>query len=307
MKRVEWFAVDWGNSNLRIWCMDEHSNVVDSLFSSKGMLSLTPDQYVPTLIELLAPYLDASRQMPVLACGAIGSRQGLKEVPYRPIPCRPIEGAHTVSVSDKRISVEIVPGLSQNTPEGVMRGEESQIAGVLLHSGLDSQVICLPGTHSKWAKVRKGTVSEFRSAMTGELFHVLSTHSILRFSVESESFDLSSFDAGVALAKQSPETLTSELFTLRSQDLLNATSSSVLRSRLSGLLIGVEIAGMKDFFPDSGGCITVVGNKHLSSLYERALDAWGLSVRKVPSDVAVLEGLKHLKQDNDRLMRAHTV
>ena len=300
MIKVAWFAVDWGNSNLRIWCMDEQDNIVDCFSSDQGMLSMTPDQYEITLINILSPFLDSSRQIPVFACGAIGSRQGLKEIPYRLTPCTPLKSAQQVNVRDQRISLFIIPGLSQNNPLGIMRGEETQIGGVLSLFKSSDQILCLPGTHSKWVNISNGLVTEFRSAMTGELFSVLSMHSILKFSVQSDEFDLESFDEGVLTAKQRPAFITQALFSIRSQDLLEGSPAHCLKSRLSGLLIGIEIAGMADLFEEHEGDITVVGNQQLSSLYERALGLWQQSVKVVPSEVASLNGLIRLKERHDQ-------
>lgn len=69
----------------------------------------------------------------------------------------------------------------------VMRGEETQIFGAIsmepslqnaIHQGMPV-LIGLPGTHAKWAVVENNTITDFRTFMTGELFDVLSRHSIL--------------------------------------------------------------------------------------------------------------------------------
>jgi len=55
-----------------------------------------------------------------------------------------------------------------------MRGEETQILGVLASGGGDG-VYVLPGTHSKWAEVQGGRIVGFETFMTGEVFAVLKT------------------------------------------------------------------------------------------------------------------------------------
>jgi hypothetical protein len=50
---------------------------------------------------------------------------------------------------------------------------------------LADALVCLPGSHSKWAVVKQGGVLEsFKSFMTGEIFALLQNHSILKFSVD---------------------------------------------------------------------------------------------------------------------------
>ena len=67
-----------------------------------------------------------------------------------------------------------------------MRGEETQIAGVLCQQKAFSGVLCLPGTHSKLALSEKGQVLSFRTFMTGEIFSLLSKQSVLRHSVMND-------------------------------------------------------------------------------------------------------------------------
>ena len=61
-----------------------------------------------------------------------------------------------------------------------MRGEETQILGLLDElAGDGPHALCLPGTHSKWATVEHGRITTFHTAMTGELYAVLTQHSLL--------------------------------------------------------------------------------------------------------------------------------
>ena len=63
------------------------------------------------------------------------------------------------------------------TPD-VMRGEETQLVGAVAADEA-SVLAVLPGTHSKWARVDRGRVVDFTTYMTGELYGVLLSHSIL--------------------------------------------------------------------------------------------------------------------------------
>lgn len=49
-----------------------------------------------------------------------------------------------------------------------MRGEETQLLGLITRHKLADATVCLPGTHSKWATVKDGAVAEFKTFMTGE-------------------------------------------------------------------------------------------------------------------------------------------
>jgi len=73
---VEWIAVDWGTSNLRVWVMNAQGDVIDHLTSDQGMDSLTRDGFEPALLSLIDGYLSNDRITPVICCGMVGARQG---------------------------------------------------------------------------------------------------------------------------------------------------------------------------------------------------------------------------------------
>jgi len=63
----------------------------------------------------------------------------------------------------------IVPGVCLNGERrDVMRGEEVQIFGDLTLTERVSATVCLPGTHSKGARVEENKLTDFAMAMTGE-------------------------------------------------------------------------------------------------------------------------------------------
>ncbi|MEO8531980.1 MAG: 2-dehydro-3-deoxygalactonokinase, partial [Deltaproteobacteria bacterium] len=151
----DWIAVDWGTSSLRCWAMSADGQILAEASSDQGMGVLKPDAFEGALLALVGDWLD--RAVPVIACGMVGARQGWVEAAYRTVPATPIGLPMTrPKVNDLRLSVYIVPGLSQAKPADVMRGEETQIAGFLaLNKDFDG-VIALPGTHTKWARVIGG-------------------------------------------------------------------------------------------------------------------------------------------------------
>ena len=244
--KPDWIAVDWGTSNLRAFAMHQ-SAVIAEAVSDDGMGKLARDAFEPALIKLITPWLASDAKTPVIACGMVGSRQGWFEAPYRTTPCAALDPAALTSVpiSDPRISVSVVPGLRQNKPADVMRGEETQIAGALaLTPGFDG-VFCLPGTHSKWVHVSAGEVVSFQTFMTGEMFALLSTQSVLRHGMAGNGWDDAAFDQGLSDALSRPEKIAANLFSLRAEGLLNGLAAPQARARLSGLLIGVELAAAK--------------------------------------------------------------
>ncbi len=287
---ITWIAVDWGTSNLRAWAMGPAGPLAQAT-SDEGMGKLAPAEFEPALLRLISPWL--TRPTAVLACGMVGARQGWREAKYRATPCTPVDAAGILHVPthDPRLTFHIAPGLSQDRPADVMRGEETQVAGVLaLHPGFDG-VICHPGTHSKWVHVSAGEVVSFQTFMTGELFALLSTQSVLRHGM-AEGWDDAAFDAGVADALQSPDKFAARLFSLRAELLLHGLTPAQSRARLSGLLIGIELAGAKPYW--LGQRVMLVGAPALAASYTRALGSQGLAPETLDATACTLAGLSRL-------------
>jgi 2-dehydro-3-deoxygalactonokinase len=294
MTAPSWIAVDWGTTSLRAYAMGP-GGVLAEASSDRGMGVLAKDAFEPALLDLIGPWLAGPAD--VLACGMVGSRQGWHEAPYRTVPCTPTEAASLVPVAvrDARLRLRIVPGLKQDRPADVMRGEETQIAGLLArHPGRDG-IACLPGTHAKWADLRADTVVSFQTYMTGELFALLSQQSVLRHGLAGAAgLDGEAFDAAVSDALSRPERIGSRLFGLRAEGLIAGLSPTSARSRLSGFLIGLELAGARPYW--LGREITVIGAEALSALYARALTAQGVRPSLLTAREATLAGLAALRE-----------
>ena len=285
-----WIAVDWGTSNLRVWLMGPDGPQAHAT-SDDGMGKLQPAEFEPALLRLIDPWLTTKQT--VLACGMVGARQGWREAAYRAVPCTPVDAAAILHVptQDPRIQFHIAPGLAQDRPADVMRGEETQVAGALaLNPGFDG-VICAPGTHSKWMQVSAGEVTSFQTYMTGELFALMSTQSVLRHSM-NDGWDDASFDQGLSDALSRPDRIASKLFSLRAEFLLHGMTSAQARARLSGLLIGIELAGSKPYW--LGQKVILIGAPALAANYIRALNAQGLTAQTLDATACTLAGLSAL-------------
>lgn len=287
-----WIAVDWGTSNLRAWAMSGNGTVLAEATSDDGMGKLSREGFEPALVRLIAPWL--AERPPVVACGMVGSRQGWCEAPYRTVPCTPLDMAAQVQAptTDPRLKVSIAPGLKQTSPADVMRGEETQIAGALrLMPGYDG-VFCLPGTHSKWVHISAGEVVSFQTFMTGEMFALLSEASVLRHGMQGGGWDDAAFDTAVSDALSKPEKLGARLFSLRAEGLIAGLSPQAARARLSGLLIGTELAAAKPYW--LGQRVTLIGAEKLSAAYARALQAQGVEAQRLNATDCTLAGLASL-------------
>ena len=293
-------AADWGTSNLRIWGIDHRGHVINTINNGKGMASLIPSEFEPYLISLIESWLpkEGNAKCPIIICGMAGAKTGWKEAAYLKAPCPPINKEKIIQVEtdDQRISVSIVPGIMQTSPPDVMRGEETQIAGYLSKNPDFDGIICLPGTHTKWAHISANEIVSFKTFMTGEIFLSLSERSILKTSVQSNDFDSTSFLEAFEDTYSNPVLLSSKLFGLRAADLLENTSTKFLKSKLSGYLIGCELAGAKSYW--LGQNIIMIGNNDLCILYQKALKKLGMNATIENTQNVTLDGLKQVISDS---------
>ena len=291
MSEISWIAVDWGTSRLRVWAIGDDQTVVDVASSDMGMNGLAPGQFEGALLELVEGWLPPDDQMLVVACGMAGARQGWIEADYVVTPAPPLtsDKFQVAPVTDARLRVLIVPGLAQHEPGDVMRGEETQIAGLLnSYPGFEGAV-CMPGTHCKWVEIKAGEVVQFRTCMTGELFSLLEKQSILRHSMQSAELDLEAFNLAVTEALVTENSISADLFSLRADDLLKGVTADVSRARLSARLIASEITALRSFW--QGQKVMVLGNDQLAGLYERALTIVGADVDGADGEGLTVVGL----------------
>ena len=287
---ADWVAVDWGTSNLRYWVLSSNK-IVHYGQKPLGMLNLDQENYEETLINEVDKFLNPKKKTMILVCGMAGSRQGWVEAPYLSVPCKPpeLKDAVDVQCQDSRISVKILPGLKQNKPADIMRGEETQIKGILDKNKKFDGIICLPGTHTKWVRISAGEIISFQTFMTGELFSLLSERSVLKQSVSKSGWNEFFFKSAVDEIISDNKLLATKLFSLRGEFMLNSLDEVEARNRLSGYLIGLELSGSRPYW--LGEKVYIIGECNISLAYEVALKAQGVFVQMNKSSSS-LDGLK---------------
>lgn len=293
MSTLVWIAVDWGTSSLRIWGLDANNQIIFHQASDEGMGTLDGAAvFEATLLKYISAYLPDEVVVPVVCCGMVGAKQGWHDAGYQSLPCNPLAEQQAVAVqaTDPRLRVWIVPGLCQQHPADVMRGEETQIAGVLAHiDGPLTGMVCLPGTHSKWALCESGKVTQFATFMTGEMFALLAKQSVLRFSVADSDWHEPTFIAAVEQAFANPQCISNLLFSVRAGDVLGQSQGAYGKARLSGLLIGLELAGAKHM--QQQGVVHLVGGTDLAHTYQLAMHVIGIETQVHSGETLVLAGL----------------
>jgi 2-dehydro-3-deoxygalactonokinase len=283
-------GVDWGTSSLRAYLADARGAALDEIASATGALSLGAGEHEPFLAGVLAPWKGAHPDIPVIASGMAGARQGWIEAPYADCPAgfAEIAAAIVTAPSAALGAVRIVPGVAAPATPDVMRGEETQILGALAAIGRDDGLFVLPGTHSKWARVENGRIAGFETYMTGEVFAALKNHTVLgrMMAPPVEHAEPAGFALGVdaAAALERPGDLLHAIFMTRTFALFARVAPDQLAEYLSGLLVGAEIiAGAR-----GAKAATVIGAPALVERYVGAGERLGVSLAPAPANCATL-------------------
>ncbi|WP_424926807.1 2-dehydro-3-deoxygalactonokinase [Amaricoccus tamworthensis] len=287
---IRFVAVDWGTSSLRVWAMAADGSVLAERKSGQGMSTLDPSGFAPVLDGHLHA-LSIPAEVPVLICGMASARTGWREVAYLDLPLRLDTVPEAAVQVDEERDIRILPGAAQRVPDApdVMRGEETMLLGAVRQHGA-SGVVCMPGTHSKWATLQDGVLTRFETYMTGEVFNLFRQHSTLADFLSGTDFDETAFAAGLEAGLRQPEAVMCKVFDLRAGPLLGLVSENTIPSRLSGLLIGLEIAGAR---ASAGTDVTLIASGPLADRYHRALTLAVLNPRLIDADDAVRAGLAH--------------
>ncbi len=151
----------------------------------------------------------------------------------------------------------------------VMRGEETQLLGALRLgnlAGAGRQLVCMPGTHTKWVSVSGGVVQEFLTAPTGEIFAMLCDHSVLvRDKATPITHVAPDFERGLAEAVRHPGAFVHQIFQARSLRLDKQLSAEGAASWTSGLLIGADVGGALTMFGEENNApVLIIGDDHAS-------------------------------------------
>jgi 2-dehydro-3-deoxygalactonokinase len=283
-------AIDWGGSSLRAYRLDDNGNVLDQRRGNEGALACA-GRFGIVLSTLIAGWEDPL----VVMAGMVGARGGWIEAPYVRAPA----DASAIAAGMVRLDTSretqglarhelwCIPGIADRTNRvgDVMRGEETQIAGLLDALGPGAHTVCLPGTHSKWVRVSESAIVHVSTAMTGELYGLLRTHSILGHGMPDgeQVLDVGAFDAGLECSRDPAGGLLHDLFGVRTAALFARFPPLALSSYLSGLLIGHELQAA---LIDMPGPVHLVGSQALVERYAHALQARGIVAQRHPEALA---------------------
>lgn len=318
MARAAVIAGDWGTSNLRLFLVDEAGRSLATLPGPGAAKVDAP--FARVLASLVAGWQREHGELPIVLCGMVGSSIGWTQAPYVPCPANARQiAARCVALQQGR--VRIVPGLycmnRLNAPD-VMRGEETQILGALrLDPALrvGPQLLCLPGTHTKWVSIDNGVIFDFLTAPAGEIYAMLERHTLLvRDGSKGQDVAASPAPAEGAAFARALEQLRrfpdadflQRIFQCRSRRLSNDLAPQDAPAFMSGLVIGSDVLGaLRLMAPQDPTIVHVIGAPQLTRLYAQALSAFGARPREIDGDAAALAGLMQVHHENSVKETAH--
>lgn len=305
-------GLDWGTSSLRAFRFDAAGAVQEMRHRPWGIMNLPAAAnghahatqtaaFEHAFDDVCGDWVRAQPGIPVLACGMVGSAQGWREARYLESPASLDHLARGLTLVEHSAgpSVHIVPGLLQRGElPNVMRGEETQVLGVMAASALPDDatvLIGLPGTHSKWVLARRRSIAQFHTFMTGEVFAALRGHTILGRTMQAaEAPDDAAFARGLQVARSGEASLglLSHIFSTRTLGLTGALPGTAQADYLSGLLIGYEVAALaaQQAPGATHAHVVLCGEPDLCRRYALALAAYGLPAPEM-ADNATARGL----------------
>jgi len=305
---------DWGTTRLRMRAIAVRPwQLLSEYRSDDGTASISahyqgaerPHAFATILTEGLVPLASQQGQQlagaPILISGMASSSIGWRELPYASLPIS-LDGSElswqelppVASVVGEH-PVLLISGVRSQTD--IMRGEECELLGLFTLPEVAelaaNSVVIKPGTHSKHMRIRDRALVDFQTFMTGELFAVLSKHSVLKHSLSEEPAGpkvpqiSEDFLAGVEHGRSHP--LSSAMFQVRTRDVLANLPAEGNRYFLSGVLVGAELAGLASEAERTP--IVLAATEPLATSYREALEHLGLKNQLTvvpPDDVELL-------------------
>ena len=304
-------SCDWGTTAFRLRLIDTiNYKVISECVSLEG-IALTYEAWKATgtpaqekqgffknkLKQQLA-VLTSQSNMPfegldIIISGMASSSIGMVELPYATLPFN-LDGSQAniqLIEADAFFPHKIMLISGVRSADDVMRGEETQLIGLIDLLNLsphEPYIFILPGTHSKHLHIENNRLVNFHTYMTGEIFNILSNHSILKDSIDINSLndfsniELSAFKKGVLEANSTH--ILNSLFKVRTNQLFQKLNKKENAFYLSGLLIGSEL---KNLLTESNYQLVLCSGNNLFEFYKTAIEALNLSERTmtVPSEM----------------------
>lgn len=263
---------DSGTSNTRAYLLKDYDiiDVVKKNIGSKdSSIAGSNRVLIKGLKELYDQLLennkiDDNQIEGIYASGMITSPFGIKEVPHLSTPIsleKLYKGIYTHYEPEffKR-DIHLIRGV-KTIPDGFtadrynigdvnnMRGEEIEIFGIL--SGLPDEwkkgntAIFLPGSHTHVAYVKQGVLHDILSNFSGELYHAISTSTILSNSIQCDTDELDEEMVLLGFRNLKEYGINRALYIGHATKIFNACNNLERKSYLEGVINGGVVSAFE--------------------------------------------------------------
>jgi 2-dehydro-3-deoxygalactonokinase len=308
MRDHSYVAIDLGTSKLKAYlCCLQPNEAIEIIDEVEVVDALKNQQLFPEVVlGIISKWRNSHGLLPVFVSSTVSVNMGWEQPPF--VPC-PVSAADIVAAHGEfefeGQTINIIPGVSCQHANGhfdIMRSEEIQVLGWLQASATHrngTYLICLPGTHTKWIRVKDSVIEMFKTAITGELYSLLVASNVLK-EVSSNDFAPDAFDSGVQFALSSPlETLAHGLFNVRTKQMFEGLHANHASSYLSGLLIGSDVGAVmhaNEWRIDEIDEVIIIGETHISDLFERVIRTQTDMLRCFHGKQATVLGFSAIRQ-----------
>ena len=282
---------NWGGTSLRAYCIDKTGELRSEVRLGQGINKLDLSQQKRHWFELVDGWPD----YPHLICGSAGSNLGWLHTGYVGLPATVKTIADAIkwqALNGHRVG--IIPGIKAVNPldePDTMRSEETELIGLIASlSANQDRIVCLPGTHNKWAQISGQAITQFFTSLTGEAFDALTQGTVVTRGSERAQIG-PAFEDGVILGQLPKGTFLQKLYSVRARQIDGTLAAEDSASFLSGLVIGTDILGAKQNLGDTllNG-VTIIGGQTLSTRFSKAFAIAGIKYDLMDSDQACIAG-----------------
>jgi 2-dehydro-3-deoxygalactonokinase len=309
MQQKYLLGCDWGTSSFRLRLFDIESQSVKAEISTREGVAATYRAWqqngkqhdslscelffrheLKRQIELLSIKVSAElHHILVILSGMASSSIGMRNLAYSDVPFALNGSSAEIQkiCADDILPHDILLVSGVKTEHDVLRGEETQLLGLISMLKKSNQykeesIIVFPGTHSKHIYIQHEAMVNFKTYMTGEIYSLLGTHSILRDSVDITKLTMTSnedkkvFREGVRASLDA--CILHQLFSVRTNNLFELFDLRQNAFYLSGLLIGAELkclSNQKDL------PVFLCSSSNLHDFYKVAIDELGMLERSI--------------------------
>jgi 2-dehydro-3-deoxygalactonokinase len=227
---VALWVVDSGTTNTRVRRMEE-GRVTQSMEAPAGAKD-GPEIIRRALSQLFAK-MDSRGVRAVVLSGMITSPTGLVEIPHAagPVDLAQLDLVRHDFPDLSPLPFYFIPGVKltgskeEPTNRDIIRGEETELAGYLLHHGKKGRLLFIHlGSHHKAMLVEDGRLTQSCTALTGELLSAVANHTLLSVSLDLTVEPDTSY-ALPAARLCAREGLSRTLFMLRMMDIQDHASA----------------------------------------------------------------------------------